>query len=80
MQYGEHKKDKPKVYKTKHLFRYTGGLFQFGKLVASHFEASTYAVSEKQARNNILFQAKKHLNLVPSARVELEHDWLELLN
>lgn len=75
------KKDKqPKVYKTKHLFRYTGCLFQFGKLVASNFDASTYAVSEKQARNNILFQAKKFLNLVPSAKVELEHDYLELIN
>lgn len=44
--------------KEKKLYTYNGGVLSFGKIVTNNYKAQTYAVSEKQAANNILFQFK----------------------
>ena len=50
---------------------YDGPIMVFDKCVASEWKAATTAVSEKQARNNLTYQAKQYLGKVTSARVTL---------
>ena len=47
----------------KELYRYTGPVKQFGKVVMDNFETSTLAVSKKKAINNIIYSAKIKLGL-----------------
>lgn len=57
--------------KAKQLFCYQGGVTSFGKEVCRNWRAATYATSEKQAISNLLFQARRALNLAPNAKLEL---------
>lgn len=47
-------------------YSYCGDVYQYGKVVLHKFKATTFAVSEAKAKQNILFQAKNKLNLKPS--------------
>ena len=47
-------------------YSFSGSIFRFGKYV-SDFRADTFAKSEAQARNNLTYQAKKQLRLMPNA-------------
>ena len=63
------KERKLKEYPPKdtHLYQYKGPVKQFGKCVISNFSAATQASSEAKAKQNIIFQAKRHLGLQPYA-------------
>ena len=47
----------------KSIYTYSGPVKHWDKTVISNFNATTQAVSEKQAINNFLYQVKKRLNL-----------------
>ena len=55
------------VLDTRSIFRFKGSILLYNKCVISNFEKTTIAKSRKQAYNNIVFHAKKELNLIPSA-------------
>lgn len=50
---------------------YNGPVMEFDRLVASNWKASTYAVSEKKARSNLIYQFKKATNRVAATRITL---------
>lgn len=43
----------------------------FGKCIDAEWTAQTYAVSEKKARSNFIFQYKKQTNRAVHTKVEL---------
>lgn len=43
----------------KHLYSYDGPVMEFNRCIANHWVGSTYAESEKKARNNLAYQFKK---------------------
>lgn len=55
----------------KHVYIYQGSVFSFNREVSHNWKASTTAASEKQARNNLLFRARKMLGLAPHAKLSL---------
>lgn len=68
----EEKNKAPKVVET---YMYKGPIRQFGRIVAWDWEGTTKAISEKQALNNLRFQAGAYLGLdVGSHRVKIELD------
>lgn len=50
---------------------YNGPVMEFEKCIANHWEASTYAVSEKKARSNLIFRFKQETNKMPYAKIAL---------
>lgn len=50
---------------------YEGPVMVFETCVASEWRGTTYAVSEAKARSNLVYQAKKMLGKLPSAKVTL---------
>lgn len=50
---------------------YNGPVLCFDKVMASKWKAETTAVSEAQARSNMIFQYKKIAGLAPYAKVTL---------
>lgn len=57
--------------KEKVRYNYEGSVLLFDREVASKWKGSTMAVSEKQARNNLAFQAKRMLDIPPRSPVSL---------
>lgn len=53
-------------------YTFCGSILRFGRPVKTNWRTTTVAASEKQARNNLKFRAKKMLKLGASAAVELE--------
>lgn len=43
----------------KTLYRYRGPVFHFNNLICYSYEATTYALSKKQALNNLSYRFKK---------------------
>lgn len=52
-------------------YSYCGPVMEFDRCVADHWEGSTYAVSEKKARANLIFRYKQENYLMPNAKVSL---------
>lgn len=50
---------------------YDGPVKEFDILVAEHWKASTYAVSEKKAKSNLAFQYKRENGLMPRTMISL---------
>lgn len=50
---------------------YDGPVKEFDRLVAEHWKASTYAVSEKKAKSNLAFQYKRENGLMPRTMISL---------
>lgn len=50
---------------------YKGPVCEFGKLVQNTWSGETMAVSEKKARNNLIFQWKKKNNRAACSKVTL---------
>lgn len=60
------------MYETEyHKYAYDGPVIFFDKLVADHWRGETMAPSEKKARSNLSYQAKKQLNLIAGTNVKL---------
>lgn len=50
---------------------YNGPVMEFEKCIANHWEASTYAISEKKARSNLIFRFKKETSRMPYTKITL---------
>lgn len=50
---------------------YDGPVMEFGTCVRNRWQSSTYAPSEKKARNNLAYQYKKQSNRAPAAKITL---------
>lgn len=55
----------------KRCYVYDGPVLKFGTVIASKWHGSTFAVSEKQAANNLAYQFKRQVGLVANTRVSL---------
>lgn len=54
-----------------HEYFYSGPVKEFDKVIVNHWDATTYAVSEKKARSNFTFQFKKEYGRSVNARISL---------
>jgi len=52
-------------------FTFTGAVMLFDKIVANNWSAETYAVSSKQALNNLAFRYKNSMGLLPRSQIKL---------
>lgn len=53
------------------LYRYSGPVMEFNRCVCNRWEDSTYAVSEKKARSNIIYHYKIAHNKTPNSKITL---------
>lgn len=53
------------------LYSYVGPVMEFDKCINSNWKASTYAKSEKQARNNLAYQYKTKHGRTANAKITL---------
>ena len=51
------------------LYSYDGPVLAFDRIIANHWKASTYAVSEKKARCNLAHQFKQQYGRVPRSNI-----------
>ena len=59
------------MQETNHKYSYDGPVMFFDKLVADHWKGETIAPSEKKARCNLSYQAKKQMQLIAGTKVTL---------
>lgn len=52
-------------------YAYNGPVMEFDKCIANNWEGSTYAASEKKAKNNLAYQFKKNNNRMPASKITL---------
>lgn len=52
-------------------YSYDGPVMEFGRCIATHWKASTSAVSEKKARCNLAYRFKQENKKVPTAKIAL---------
>ena len=53
------------------LYLYDGPVTVFGTTVRRRWKASTYAVSDRKAKSNLMYKYKKQNNLVATSKIEL---------
>lgn len=53
------------------LYTYDGPVLEFDKIVANHWKAQTYAVSEAKARCNLAYQFKREYGRIPRSKITL---------
>ncbi len=56
----------------KTVWTYTGPLLQFGRIICDRWSSQTTAETKAKAIANLTYQAKKALNLVSWAKLELD--------
>ena len=54
-----------------HQYKYDGPVMAFENCIVNRWQGSTYAVSEKKARSNLIYQFKKKNNRIPGAKIAL---------
>ena len=52
-------------------YYYDGPVLEFERCIANHYRASTCAVSEKKAKQNLAYRFKKETNRMPNAKITL---------
>ena len=52
-------------------YSYDGPVMEFGRCIANHWKASTFAVSESKARCNLAYRFKQENNRVATAKITL---------
>lgn len=55
----------------KRVYTYSGPVEEYGRCIANHWTATTYAVSEKKARSNLTYQFKKKFGKSPGSKITL---------
>ena len=55
-------------------YTYAGPVMEFDTCIANKWEACTYASSKDKARSNLVYQCKKQLNKLPTAKITLPGD------
>ena len=53
------------------LYKYSGPVIEFDRCIANAWIGSTYAVSEKKARSNLIYQFKKSTNRVSNTKISM---------
>ena len=53
------------------LYSYDGPVFEFERIIANHWKASTYAETEAKARTNLAYQYKKQHGKVPRSKISV---------
>ena len=61
----------------KYIYRYSGCVKQFGKIICESWTAETSAVSAYKALSNLSYRYKTEHGLTANARVELDKKFLE---
>lgn len=59
------------MYDDYHKYTYEGPVMVFDTCVASNWKGETMAPSEKKAKSNLAYQAKKQMNVVAGSKVTL---------
>lgn len=52
-------------------YYYDGPVLEFDKCIANHYRASTCAISERKAKQNIAYRFKAENNRLPNAKISL---------
>lgn len=52
-------------------YLYDGPVMEFGTCISNRWQGTTYAVSERKARSNLVYPFKKKNNRVPGAKITL---------
>lgn len=52
-------------------YLYKGPVMEFNTCIENRWQSSTYAISEKKARSNLIFQYKQLNNRVPNTKITL---------
>lgn len=52
-------------------YYYDGPVMEFERCIANHYRASTCAVSESKAKQNLAYRFKKETNRLPTAKITL---------
>ena len=52
-------------------YLYDGPVMMFDRCISDHWQGCTYAVSEKKAKSNLIYQFKKSNNRMPNTKVSL---------
>lgn len=55
----------------KSVYKYVGPVYEFSKCIHPSWSATTWAESEKKARNNIAYQYKREHNRADNAKITL---------
>ena len=53
------------------MYSYDGPVMEFNRCIANKWPGSTYAATEKKARNNLAYQFKKEYERSPNAKITL---------
>ena len=53
------------------MYSYEGPVMEFNRCIANKWSGSTYAATEKKARNNLAYQFKKEYERSPNAKIML---------
>lgn len=61
---------------TKTLYRYSGPVMQFDRLVCSKWTAETYASTRAKAKSNLCYRFKKEAGLAASSRCSIVDKYL----
>lgn len=59
-------------------YRFLGTIFLFNEPVSCNWEAETYAISKAQALNNLTYRAKKYMGYLPTTRIRISGDLIEV--
>lgn len=54
-----------------HLYSYDGPVKEFDDIISNRWQATTYAISEKKARSNLVYRYKREHGKTPSALIKL---------
>lgn len=61
------------------LYRYEGPVYEYNKLIDNSYICNTYAISKKQALNNIRYQIKKNLGKEINSNINIDIKFLTIL-
>lgn len=51
-------------------YRYDGAVTSYGRLITDEWVGETIAPTKEKAKNNLIFQCKRSLKLLPTAKIE----------
>lgn len=57
-------------------YTYKGPVLEFGKCISNKWEGTTWAATERRARNNLAYRFKQQNNRMPSAKITLPGEML----
>ena len=58
-------------YPTYAKYSYSGPVKEFDRIISDKWSGSTFAVSEKKARSNLIFKFKKQFGKIPASKISL---------